>query len=187
MPTLARADAIYCSTKCRVMAHRNSIPKELRVLPRWIRYSERKIPLTPWNEIASSTAVHTWSSYEFVEKSQAGVGSGFVFNGDGIIGIDLDDAFIDGVMKPWATKILDSLKPTYVEISPSGRGLHIIGYGQVLRGRRWKFEDGGIEVYGTGRFFTVTGNGMKSHPLKLNKLGDVVAILSPIAEGMSVS
>lgn len=181
-----RSDAIYCSTRCRVAAHRHPIPAELRNLNRWIRYSKKKIPLTPTNKIASSTHPHTWSDFRWASSSRAGRGLGFVFNGDGIIGIDLDNAFDEwGKLKEWASKLIATLPSTYMEVSPSGHGLHIIGKGLVLAGRRWKFADGGIEIYGTGRFFTMTGKRFKATPLRLNKLGTIVDVLEPIANSMA--
>lgn len=183
--TIARADALYCSTKCRVFVHRNPFPKELTRLNRWIRYSKSKVPLTPDNEIASSTHPHTWSSYKWVKDSQAGVGVGFVFNGDGIIGIDLDNAFdCDNKLKYWARQILDSLPATYTEISRSGNGLHILGYGEVLTGRRFKFYDGGIEIYGSGRYFTMTGNSFERTPLKLAQLDDAMNVVCNVAHSL---
>src|SRR5699024_2621495 len=44
---------------------------------------------------------------------------------------------------------------SYSEISPSGNGIHIIAKGELPKGGRRK---GKIEVYDSGRFFTVTGN-----------------------------
>lgn len=133
--------------------------------------------------VASSTAPHTWSDYSWVATSQAGVGLGFVFNGDGIVGIDLDNAFDEfGNLKLWAREVIDCLPATYAEISPSGKGLHIIGYGKVLSGRRWKFDDGAIEIYGTGRYFTMTGKRFSNTPKSLAKIGNVLDCLSSITE-----
>jgi len=42
----------------------------------------------------------------------------------------------------------------YVEISPSGNGIHIIVEGTVRGGGMRK---GKVEMYGRGRFFTITG------------------------------
>lgn len=185
LDTVARADALYCSSKCRTYVHRNPFPKELTRLNRWIRYSKTKVPLTPDNHIASSTAPRTWSSYKWVKDSDAGVGIGFVFNGDGIIGIDLDNAFdCDRKLKPWAKQILDELPATYTEVSRSRNGLHIIGFGEVLSGRRWKVYDGGIEIYGSGRYFTMTGNGFGKSPLKLAKLTNALDVVSNVAQSL---
>jgi len=178
---MTRIDAVYCSTKCRVYVHRNPFPKEMIQLRRWIRYSYKKFPLTPDNKVASSTAPHTWSDFPWVQTSRAGAGIGFVFNGDGIIGIDIDKAFDEnGNIKDWAKAIIDSLPATYTEISPSGKGIHILGKGNVSAGRRWALPDGGVEIYGTGRYFTMTGKRFLATPKKLAQLGTVIDAIEPI-------
>jgi putative DNA primase/helicase len=45
----------------------------------------------------------------------------------------------------------------YVEISPSGTGIHIIVEGSVRDGGMRK---GKVEMYGRGRFFTITGRSL---------------------------
>jgi len=181
LSAMTRIDAVYCSAKCRVYVHRNPFPKEMIALRRWIRYSRTKVPLTPDNEIASSTHPHTWSDFPWVQTSKAGVGIGFVFNGDGIIGIDIDQAFDDnGNIKDWALLILNSLPATYTEISPSGKGIHILGKGNVSTGRRWTLPDGGVEIYGNGRYFTMTGKRFLATPKKLADLGTVIERIEPI-------
>jgi putative DNA primase/helicase len=47
------------------------------------------------------------------------------------------------------------LMGSYAEVSPSGNGIHIIAKGELPEGGRRK---GNIEVYDSGRFFTVTGD-----------------------------
>jgi hypothetical protein len=68
------------------------------------------------------------------------------------VGIDLDDCIVDGKLTPLAAKVVTQLN-AYTEYSPSGKGLHIICKGSLNRG----FKKDTIEVYNTGRFFTVTG------------------------------
>lgn len=80
----------------------------------------------------------------------------------GLIGIDLDDAIdFDGRLKSWAAAILAVLpQETYVEKSPSGKGLRAFLFGELPPGRRKRNLPGGesIEIYDSGRFLTVTGN-----------------------------
>lgn len=89
--------------------------------------------------------------------SKVGVGPGFVLNGDGIVCIDLDHCLVDGVLEPWAQAIIDMVPATYVEVSPSGDGLHVWGYGELERGRRIRVDGGMVEAYATARYLTVTG------------------------------
>src|SRR5690606_17616294 len=96
-------------------------------------------------------------------------GVGFVFTeGDPFVGIDLD-----GVRDP-KTGALDDLARTivrsmnsYTEVSPSGRGLHIIVQGQLPNGHalaRTLSNGRRIELYSQGRYFTVTGDHVPETP-----------------------
>lgn len=145
------------------------IPEMLRADPRWVGWKltspknpgdkPRKLPIDPkTGRSASSTNPATWSTFVEALKIAASrglAGIGFVFTGSGLAGIDLDgcrDA-ITGLIAPWAQKIVDRFA-SYTEVSPSKTGIHIIVRGKLpSRGRK----RGSIEVYDTGRYFTVTG------------------------------
>ena len=55
--------------------------------------------------------------------------------------------------------LLVDMLPGYVETSPSGKGLHAIGYGRHFRALGP--NGSGIEAYAAGRFFTFTGNAIR--------------------------
>lgn len=148
------------------------IPIELRELDRWIRHS-KKVPITSQGQIASSTNPLTWSDYNTASQSTAGDGLGFVLNGDGIICIDLDHCF-DGKPNAEAQVLIDSLPNTYIEVSPSGNGLHIWGYAALSKGRRFDRNGLSVEVYPNGRYLTVTGNALIRAPFQAL---DLAAIL----------
>lgn len=84
-----------------------------------------------------------------------GVGIAFL-DGDGLVGIDLDGAIDDsGEVLERHQAIVDSCPGTFVEISPSGRGFHIIGHGASKMARS---NDIGVEVFaGSRQFMTITG------------------------------
>lgn len=181
---LARIDARYCSTRCRMAAHRarprQVVPAELVALDRWIRYSSTKVPLTVAGHPASSTNSRTWASHAQAESSSAGVGTGFVLNGDGIVCIDLDHCLDRGVLAPWATEILAACPGTYVEVSPSGDGLHIWGRASGFTGgRRVPWHGGMVEVYATERYLTVTARPFTG---SRSRLGDLSSVISMIVE-----
>jgi primase-polymerase (primpol)-like protein len=182
LSALARADAVFCSSRCRVRGHRRPFPRELTERSRWVRYSRSKIPLTIWDECAKVNDPKTWSDYKSASASTAGVGLGFVFNGDGFIGIDLDNAFNDGQLKPWAKAIVDKFAGTYIEVSPSGNGIHIITQSDVFTGRRFALADGGIEIYAVGRYFTMTGKRLGYAPKKIKKFKDALTSVLEIVE-----
>jgi primase-polymerase (primpol)-like protein len=165
---LARADARYCSTRCRVAAHRRQPPAALRRLDRWVRFAPDKRPLRTNGAPASSTDQSTWSTYSDAKASAAGVGVGFVLNGDGIVCVDLDHCVTNGKLEPWATDILAGCPATFTELSVSGSGLHVWGLGDVTKGRKLPAPDGGgIEVYGTARYIAVTGRRWSTSPAGL--------------------
>lgn len=150
----------FCGTSCRVRSHRgHHIPVELRQLPRWIRHS-RKVPITVTGQAASSTNPLTWSDYQTASAATAGDGLGFVLNGDGIVCIDLDHCF-DGRPTAEAQAVIDSLPETYIEVSPSGTGLHIWGYADLEKGRRFSRNGLSVEIYPNGRYLTVTGKALQ--------------------------
>ena len=162
-----------------------AIPAELRALQQWVlwRYDWKEgrdgkpgrwakvlyraaIPRVP----AKSDDPETWSTFadtwEAYEAGQTWSGIGFVFApGDGLAGVDLDDCVDEGgALKPWAREIVDRLGG-YAEVSPSGTGVKVFCRGAVPegRGRRKPFEDGEVEVYDRGRYFTVTGAVLAGH------------------------
>jgi primase-polymerase (primpol)-like protein len=119
---------------------------------RWVRHSNKR-PVTVDGGQASSTDPATWSSYRAAVRSNAGDGLGFVL-GAGFACLDIDHClWDDGTPDARAAAILEQVGDAYVEISPSGDGLHVWGRAPELPGRRTP----GFEVYSAGRYMTVTG------------------------------
>lgn len=90
-------------------------------------------------------------AYKALDLEYTGLGFALGDDGTGKFwqGIDLDDK-----LNP---KIMEELKntlPSYVEVSPSGKGYHSIGYGEKFE----SWSNDGIEVYSHGRYFTFTGH-----------------------------
>ena len=150
----------------------DNIPQELRVLKQWVCAKEgSKVPMQANRPYpASSTNPATWASFEdalwAVEHGYYDY-IGFVFNDNGIVGIDLDDAVstlefssLNGIIpvryaSDIATDILN-LCNTYAEISKSGTGLHILLKGDIpFKGKN---NLNGVEMYKTARFFIMTGD-----------------------------
>lgn len=103
---------------------------------------------------------------------------GFVLTAeDRIACVDLDHALMGGRLLPWAQAIVGKLPATYIEVSPSGTGLHIWGYGEVGRGRKLRRGDVSVEVYGRERYITVTRQPFEGSPSKLADLSKVIADL----------
>src|ERR1017187_2363746 len=173
----------------------SAIPGELRVMPQWFRWKSvpnepkpRKIPVHPSDPgCASSTDPATWGSFE---DAQANVGNhgtcglGFTFTkSDPFFGADLDNCVVNRVVTDRA-KVIVAAFETYTEISPSGEGLHLIGRGSLNghRGINRKTETG-IELYDTGRYFTMTGAHLMGTPPEITDgqraLDALIATLDP--------
>jgi len=146
----------------------NQIPAELRALPQWVVWKRGKVPFNARTDRpADTTDPLTWSTFEdacdALGRNVAYLGIGFVFaTGGGIFGFDADKQRDPdtGEITPEARAWLDQFA-TYTEISPSGTGIHAIGYG-ALPGEGKKRAP--FEVYDQGRFFTVTGESLLEYP-----------------------
>ena len=174
------------------LAHNNgqckfaNIPKELKEPKQWcvwrlefdpaIHKKPTKVPYSSWPNggKASVTNPATWGTFEqacaapltCMEPCHPGTpisetgysGLGFVFSKDDpFVGIDLDDPKGDVEAIELHNRIIESFN-SYTERSPSGKGFHIIVKGKIPIGRR----RGTVEMYGEGRFFTMTGEVVKN-------------------------
>ena len=142
------------------MINYHNIPEELRKLKQWVCANEgSKVPMQANRPYAASSInPYTWASFEdalwAVEHGYYDY-LGFVFNDNGIVGIDLDDAMINGHLSSLATEIY-GLCGSYAEISKSGTGLHIFVKGDIpFKGKN---NLAGVEMYKTARFFIMTGD-----------------------------
>lgn len=163
------------------------IPADLRAIEQWVLWrlewkegdslhvqKATKIPYQICGWKASVNDAGTWADFDAVVAAQeanpflgaepcefgtpisvAGFsGIGFVFTkNDKFAGIDLDDTHGDVELIARQKNIFEKFN-SYSERSPSGRGLHIIIEADLPCGRR----RGGVEIYDTGRFFTMTGD-----------------------------
>jgi primase-polymerase (primpol)-like protein len=173
----ARRHARYCSPRCRAAGNRVTIPAELRARPQWVTHKPGgRIPLQPDGRVALVNDPGTWSPYAAVRDLAC---RGYVLNGTGHVVIDLDHCITGGELAPWAAEILARCPATWIEISPSGTGLHVWGRGYLHQGRRIRDGRRSIEVYGTGRHMTVTGRRWRAAPATLANLGELIAELLP--------
>lgn len=161
------------------LAALSQVPLEMRQSSQWVGWKltrkkgkpkPTKVPRQPRNPKlnADTTKPEHWGTLEaaMVGKIRANLdGVGYVFTGTPHAGVDLDNAFdAAGALHPWAAEIVRRFEDcSYVEWSPSGNGLHLITTGSLLPDA-WhkirpvaKTDPGEIEMYDTGRFFTVTG------------------------------
>ena len=139
----------------------DNIPIELKELNRWVLYrlywdeKRGKYDKKPFNArtggMAQSNNSNTWCDYETaVQVVDLYDGLGFML-GDGIFGVDIDSVELND---PLVQEVLNNLN-SYAEISPSGKGIHVICLGSKPIGACRKAN---FECYDQGRFFTMTGN-----------------------------
>lgn len=137
-----------------------NIPYEIRGLEQWVcTKGDSKVPIdVNTNRSASSTDPETWSDYHhaFMKVFDGECNHvGFVFNNNGIVGIDIDAGYEDGLLSPLATDIIGRCK-SYTEKSKSGRGFHILVKGDIpFKGKN---NLNGVEIYKQARFFIMTGD-----------------------------
>ena len=125
-----------------------NIPTELTERSQWIVWKHENNTKVPYQAVgraqrkASSTDPRTWASFDKavgVVRRKLADGIGFVFtNEDPYVGIDLDnktdDSSKDIQNRAWVARF-----SSYTELSPSGKGYHIIVTGEL---------DGGINKGG---------------------------------------
>ena len=138
-----------------------NIPIEIQNLKQWVcSYQNSKVPMrATFNQAASSIEPDTWSTFqEALMSVECGNydSIGFVFNNNGIVGIDIDDGFDEeGFISPLAADIIGKCK-SYTEKSRSGRGFHILVKGTLPWGG--KNNRKGVEIYQQSRYFIMTGD-----------------------------
>jgi putative DNA primase/helicase len=148
-----------------------NIPQELKQTPQWVvwKYEARegkekpqKPPFSSSGKRASVSDPKTWTSFEnALDTFRNGVyrGIGYMLTG-GLTVIDLDESISGGQIKKDALEII-RLANSYTEISPSGKGLHILLFGSVPGNAR---RHGKVEMYDSARYITMTGNRLPNTP-----------------------
>ena len=169
----------------------NNVPKELRAKPNWVGFKVEpkpdgsgftKEPVRIKDGYhASCTKPTAWTTFDkavaALRAGRHGINAiGYAFDGDGIVGIDVDHCVgDDGRLSDFAKEVLAKV-PSYAEFSPSGTGVHILARCSK------PFPGGGvhreeIELYEKGRFFTVTGNVLAGGPSDIVDCTDAVLAL----------
>lgn len=148
------------------------IPEEMQGLKQWVLYKKvpkengktDKLPVNAaTGELAKSNDPETWTDFNTVleQSKKLKLGIGFMFAG-GYVGVDIDGCRNQdsGELTAQAQDVAKELQ-SFTEISPSGTGIHIMCKGKLPpSGRR----SGSLEMYDSGRFFTMTGNVLADYP-----------------------
>ena len=175
------------------------VPDDLTEHDQWVlwRFEARKgkptkVPYQANGKPADTTNPSTWTTFEeaqsvWCRNRQHYVGLGFVFSTeDAFAGIDLDDSLDEqGDLKDWARGIVERFSDTYMEISPSSRGLKIWARASLpanLPGVR--VGDGAIELYDHARYFAVTGRAFRGAPLQVeDHVADLLLLYQRLTAG----
>jgi hypothetical protein len=193
-PAIARASSASPLLPFDPDLVRANFPAELQPLRQWVFWNlehpkgkkkPTKVPYSSRGAHAKTTVPETWCSLEDALAARLRAvpgGVGFVFAGNGQVGIDLDHCrdTETGAIANWARTILDALS-SYSEVSPSGTGVHVLARGALPgagRKRHVRAEgahpDAAVEVYDRGRYFTVTGRRMSEYPAVLEDRQEAV-------------
>jgi hypothetical protein len=160
----------------------NAIPFELKARKQWVVWrsvirtnqdsgetSVTKPPFNPANPQYEASVIdpNTWGTFEqatvaFQENPSLLSGIGFVFTAeDEYFGIDIDDeAKVQPQHLQQRRELVEEIlmnTTSYAELSPSGKGIHIIGKGRLpTAGTRSTAVQ--VECYAAMRYFTMTGD-----------------------------
>ena len=156
------------------------IPEELKQLDQWVNWrldQDAKVPVNP--RTLGNAGVNwsdTWSGFAAAREVaiQRDLGLGFVLTEhDPYTCVDLDNCVGPrGGVDARTRDILDLLGG-WVELSPSGRGLHIWVRNERPLSRRTKT----LEVYSYGRWMSVTGRSNPRAPLVIPERTEAVETL----------
>jgi hypothetical protein len=156
------------------------LPRELDPLkrvPHWVVWSlekrnskQTKVPYQVNGLLASSKDPGTWSTFEEVSKvADRFAGVGFCLQGSDIAAFDIDNCRDpnSGEVHPWAQALVERAG-SYAEVTPSGRGLRILGYasGPEVHRKLKATDKVSCEIYRRAtRYITVTGKIYHRAPL----------------------
>lgn len=175
-----------------------AIPVELRSIGNWVAWrsdppkgknpKRRKVPIDANRHPssgrvqdcngASSTDAKTWAplavAIAYADR-YALDGIGFMFEGSGYAGVDLDNCRDPdtGEIEAWARAVIDRLQ-SYTEVSTNGTGVHVIVRGVLPEGKR---KLGDIEMYDSGRYFVMTGSRIAGTPTTVEERSSQLAQL----------
>lgn len=148
-----------------------NFPLELKDRKQWVCWrlepdkeggKPKKMPINALTgKGAMSNNPQTWTDYHTAldaYERYAYTGIGYMFTkDDGYVGVDIDHCYDPQTGKfNEIAKAIIARQPTYMEFSPSGEGVHLYFKGVKPAGSS-KNSETGVEMYESGRYFTVTG------------------------------
>lgn len=160
----------------------DNIPNKLQKIPRWVICKADKAPMQA-HGVAKKINLKdesSWSTFSQAENryNQGGFfGVGIVLNGDGLVGVDIDNCVTNGVPSKASLVVMEAIGCSYIELSPSGTGLRGFGYSKAPEGAVGIFMGIQVELYMDKRYLTVTG-----HSLGNAELGEAPGFEQAVSE-----
>lgn len=167
-PVDSNEDSIWLKPKFE------NIPKELQNQPWAVWKAEQKFdrqgnPTGKWGKaprnpntggMIGADKPRLFGTFEEAKRAyESGnyTGVGALLTGNGIVGIDIDDAEALFNQRPETKDWVNQARKAgaYCEISPSNKGIHVILKGDMSLGGT---KNGSLEIYAKDRFLTVTGH-----------------------------
>lgn len=136
-----------------------------RLAPKAGTWKSDKIPVTPAGQNSDAQNPHTWLTLAEAQAAADALGAA---HGVGIVlhtalkvaCVDVDDCLqADGQWSPLAVRTCARFPGAAIEISPSGRGLHVFFTIRDRRAHSVKNVLLGLEAYDDLRFIAITGTG----------------------------
>src|SRR5262249_11262241 len=173
----------------------DGIPDTLKDRPQWVVWRYEWKPPTgraagKWDKpprqartgnLASTTDPKTWCSVEealdaYLRGGLDGIGK-VLAPDDDLSGADFDKCRhpLTGHIDPGAAFAIRRLD-SYSELSPSGCGVRVLGFGKLPDGKGAK--KGLAEVYCQGRYLTVTGHHLPDSPATIQERAEQLADLA---------
>lgn len=126
----------------------------------WKMQGKLKLPVNPQGAVVDAHDSNNWLTYDECKKlaNENNLNVGFVFTeNDPYFFIDIDKCLepCGTEWSPLAKQIIATFPGTYVEVSQSGKGLHIIGRGEAPE-HSCKNIPLGLEFYTEERFVALT-------------------------------
>ena len=147
------------SSRYSTVVNMDVIPYSLKKLNQWICWRlevGKKIPYGGRDCARKIDITDTkfWLSFDVAFREHQKYrcsGIGFVLDGSGIIGIDLDNCVNEGIINPEALSLLDDIGADYVEFSPSGLGLRSFVFGSLEKFLKGTYRGVQYEIYAEKR------------------------------------
>ncbi len=139
------------------------LPEEMKELKRFVGWRkeelEGKVAKLPFSLLDGKAKdwnrEDRWVDFKNIENINNPIGF-ILVEEDNIVCIDLDNAIVNGQLSSMAEEVVKDFVGSYMEISQSGKGLHIFARGNLENDLNLSSK--GIEIYKNNRYIALTGD-----------------------------